>query len=575
MRLVYLVVVMIMLLSGCGTSKQLLKSGTVVKELSEKDKFNFSYNLYDGNKFYLNGEYDQATNAFLACLKIDSTSSVAYYKLASIFLISKDLVLAEQYAKKAVMFNSENVWYQYLLGNLYAENKKFDEAIYVYKNLLKSNKNEIDYYLKLADIQMKANYLKQSLKTLNDIEKQFGVSDMISLEKHKIYLHQKKYKEALNELIILSEAFPKEPSYKRLIAEFYFKSNKIDEAILIYKKNIEDNAFDGYSHMGLAECYFTKGNKKDAIRELKLAFSSVEITSEIKVGLLVNLMQGISEDPVLETAVYELTEILVKKYPNDPDVNTIYADFLLKNNLLKDARVYLRKVINVRKDKYLVWEQLLLIENQFQDWNALYNESTEALEYFPNQSFLYFFNGFSAFQLNKYEEALKSFEFGFKLITKDDPLRKDYMTFLGECYYKLDKKSDAFKIFDDLLKEDVENVMVLNNYAYYLSLENKDLKRAAEMSLKTIIAEPNNPTYLDTYAWILFMQKNYKEALIYIEKTIQFDLDPSDVVIEHYGDILFFNDRIEDSIIQWNKAKLKGEGSGYLDEKIKQKKYIK
>ena len=247
---------------------------------------------------------------------------------------------------------------------------------------------------------------------------------------------------------------------------------------------------------------------------------------------------------------------------------------MLQNNLLKEAHEYLIRVINIRKDKYPVWEQLLLLENQFQNWNSLYSYSSEALEYFPNQSFLYFFNGFSGFQLEKYDEALQSLEFGFKLTTKDDPLRIDYMTFIAECHYKLGNKKEAYAMFDKQLSADSGNIMVLNNYAYYLSVDNKDLDKAANMSLKTLDKEPNNPTYLDTYAWILFKQKNYSEALKYIEKTLEMDSKPSDVVIEHYGDILFFNGFIDKAIEQWKKALLLGNGSGNLEKKINENKYI-
>ena len=204
----------------------------------------------------------------------------------------------------------------------------------------------------------------------------------------------------------------------------------------------------------------------------------------------------------------------------------------------------------------------------------MYNESTEALEYFPNQAFLYFFNGFSAFQLNKLIESLKSLEFGYKLITKTDPVRKDYLTFLGEDNYKLGNKEQAYKYFDELIKIDPDNYGILNNYAYYLSLDKENLDLAEKMSKRTVDAEPENSTYLDTYAWILFCKKDYSKSLEYIKQAVNFDKDASDVILEHYGDILFFNNFINDAVEQWKKAISIGNGSGLLNEKISQKKYI-
>jgi tetratricopeptide (TPR) repeat protein len=201
----------------------------------------------------------------------------------------------------------------------------------------------------------------------------------------------------------------------------------------------------------------------------------------------------------------------------------------------------------------------------------MYNHASEAVKLFPNQSFIYFFKGFGAFQLKKYNEAVDALSFGVKLITEKDDTYRDFLTFLGEAYYQTGEKEKAYKTFDKLLKIDSENIMVLNNYAYYLSLDNKNLEKAAQMSKKTIEKEPENSKYLDTYAWIVYKQKKYSEALIYIEKAIVTGENISDVVLEHYGDILYKNKDVNKALIQWKKAKVKGEGSGNLDKKINDK----
>lgn len=572
-KIIALFIVVIFNIS-CSSTKNLTHK-SVEYQLSQENKMKFRYSFFEGNRYFLQGDYDNAESAFNACLVIDSTSAATYYKLASIYLYRKDYNTAENYAKKAVIYNNKNLWYKYLLGNLYSNNNKYNEAAEIFKSLIKTDTKKLDFYLSLADIYLKKGDTKAALKTLNNIEKNFGISEMVTLQKHKIYLSIHDYKNALQVLKNLEEKYPKNGEYKKLIAEFYLKINKIQEAKDKYNEVLQLDIYDGYARLGLAECEFKLGEYQLAANQLKKAFNNDDIPSDVKISLLVNLLQNIKDNEELKTIVYELTEILVKKYPKNPDVNTIYADFLLKNNLLKEAKVYLRKVIAVRKDKYMVWEQLLLLENEFKNWKDLYNESTEALNYFPNQSFLYFFNGFSAFQLGKYEDAIKSLNFGYKLITKDDPLRLDYMTFIAECNYKLGNKEEAYKMFDLQLKSDSNNIMVLNNYAYYLSLDNQELDKALEMSQKTIDKEPSNATYLDTYAWILFKLKEYKKALKYIEKTISLDLDPSDVVLEHYGDILYFNANKKDAINQWKKAKEKGEGSGLLDKKINKGEYVK
>jgi tetratricopeptide (TPR) repeat protein len=362
--------------------------------------------------------------------------------------------------------------------------------------------------------------------------------------------------------------------YKRNIADFYLKVNKIDLAIASYDDIVLNHPDDGFSYIGLAECYRVLNNVDQSFNALKKAFRIEDVPSDIKVSLLVNIISNLNNDTDIKIKAIELTEILIKLYPENPDINTIYANFLLQPNDVMGAKTYLERVLDVRKDKYAVWEQLVLIYNQLQDWKNCYSATNEAISYFPNQSFFYFFNGFSGFQLEKYNESLESFKFGLKLITKNDPLYKDYLTFLGESYHKTGNKKDAYATFDELLKVDSENIMVLNNYAYYLSIDDKNLDKAEKMSFVTITKEADNSTYLDTYAWILFRLKRYNEALTYIIKAVENNKDKSAVIMEHYGDILFFNDKKEKALEIWNEAILMGEGSPFLKQKIDEKKYI-
>ncbi len=559
--------------SSCKTTKSTLVPTNNTTSLSENKMFEFKHLFFDANKFMLSGDYDKAISHFNACLVIDNTSSATYYKLASIYLIKQEFALAEEYAEKAVMYNDSNIWYLYLAGNIYGKNGKYDKAIAIFNRLILLDENEIDFYLNLADVYLSANDLKSALKTYNTIENKFGIAEIISLQKHKIYASQGKEKEAINELKVLAAAYDNEPAYKRNIADYYLQLNKLNESIAAYNEILLKHPTDAYSYLGLAEAYKRAGNVKESLAALKSAFKNRDLPSEVKINVLVSLLPSI-ENTDIKIAVIELTEIILAQYPDDPDVNTIYANFLLQANDIKGAKKHLEKVLKVRKDKYAIWEQLILVYNQLLDWPACFSVSNEAIEYFPNQGFLYFFKGFSGFQLEKYNESVEAFEFGLKLITKTDPLYKDFLTFLGESYHKTGKKDKAYRIFDRLLDEDAQNIMVLNNYAYYLSIDDERLDKAEQMSKITVTKEPKNPTYLDTYAWILFRQKRYVEALEFIKKAIEFNVDKSAVITEHYGDILYHNNAVDEALIQWKKALELGEGSSLLKQKIDAKTYI-
>ena len=567
----------LLFISACNTTKSTLSTNvySVQDSLSDKQKFEFKYQFFKANQYSLEQKYDMSLSMFNSCLRIDPYSSATHYKMASIYILQNDLTLAEQHIDLAVLYNSDNIWYLYLAGSIYSMNNKNDKAKQAYLQLIEKSPDEIDFYFHLADVYLKDKDYQGSIDVSNQIEQKFGISESISLQKYKLYLAQNKNKEALNELTNLSNSAPNNISYKRYIADYYMQIKSIDKAIDIYNSILKDIPNDGLSHIGLADCYRTKGEYDTSIEHIKIAFLSDDLPSDIKFNILISLLQIADNYPKLKSDIYILSESLYKQYPDNIDIITIYANFQLQKNNLKFARELLIKVVETRKDKYAVWEQLILLDNEFSDWESIYKHSNEAITYFPNQSFLYFFKGFSSFLLKDYTTAVNSLTFGLKLITTDDPLKSDFLSYLGEAYYQDGQKTNAYSTFDKLLIIDKENIMVLNNYAYYLSLDNNNLDKAESMSLVTITAEPKNPTYLDTYAWILFMRGKYEKALIYIEKSILYDKEPSDVVLEHYGDILFHNNNLISALEQWNKAKLLGEGSGLLDKKINGKKYFK
>lgn len=558
---------------NCSAQKDINKDKGV-EVLDESKKFEFTYYLFEAENNYLNQQYDLAEGYYQKCLVLDPSSALVNYKLASIYLYKNDVKTSVYYIDRCLANNDKNIWYLYFAGSIYQKNKDFAKAIMIYQDLIELNDKEIDFYLSLADVYLQEGNYKKALKIYNNIDEVFGVQESVIMQKHKIYVSLGKKEKAAEEINKLIEANNQDPYYLRLLAEFYVQINEVIKAENIYKKILIDNPKDGYSNLGLAECYRLKGNFEDAILSLQTAFRSNDIPSDVKVGIIINMLKGLEKDNSLLKEILNLVEILVQLYPNDPDINALYADFQLKLGNIDIARSALLKVIEVKKDKYEIWEQILLIDNQFLDWSNLYKHSKEALNYFPNQPLIYFFKGFSAFQLSFNEESKKALELGYQILTKDDVLNKDFLTFLGEVNYKLGFKKEAYAYFDKLLEIDPENIMILNNYGYYLSLDKQNLDKAEKMSLLTVKKESENPTYLDTYAWILFEKGDYKRALEYIVKAVNFNNNASDVIIEHYGDILYFNNQIEEAVNQWNNALKIGIGSGKINEKIENKKYI-
>lgn len=559
------VFILLLIFNSCSVTK----NNTVTNiELNEDQKFEFSYKFFEANRFQLNGNFDNAISIYSECLNIDPSSAVCYYNLAKIYLYKKDLNLAEQNISKAIQLNYSNEDYLYLAGSIFLNNNKVDQAETTFKELLNNDPSNYEYYISLADVYLQKSNLKKAISIYDQVDERFGISESISIQKNKIYLALNKKDLALNELVKLSNANENLAYYERLIAEFYLGTNDIEAAIIKYKEILKRFPNDGYNNIGLAECYQKQGRINEALGQIRFGFESDEVQSDDKISLFMSLWQSASNDENMRIILYDFVLVLVDKYPNNTDINIIYADYLLRTGKLEEAKEVLNKILKVKKDNYAIWEQLILVENQLLEWDSIYSKTADALEYFPNQHFFYFFKGFSAMQLEKFDEAQLNLEFGLKLTKSDDPMRNDYLSFLGEIYYRNKDKNKAYATFDKLLEIDSNNMMILNNYAYYLSEDNMDLEKAELMSKKTILAEPKNSTYLDTYGWILFKMSNFSEAQKYLEKAVIYDKNKSAVIVEHYGDVLFKLGDVDNAKKYWIIAKTYGEGSEFLEKKV-------
>ena len=220
-----------------------------------------------------------------------------------------------------------------------------------------------------------------------------------------------------------------------------------------------------------------------------------------------------------------------------------------------------------------MWETLLYADIQLQDFASLNQHASETNALFPEQPLPYLFNGIALFQLKKYPEALAAFETGRKFVVRNDKLLAEFYSNIGDTQHRLKNTAASDVAYTKSLSIQPDNALVLNNYAYYLSLRGEDLDKAHQMAQKALELQPDNASYLDTFAWILFQQKDFYQALIWIEKAIEKTEQVNGTLLEHYGDILFHLDRADEAVQQWQKAAAAGETSALIEKKINDKKY--
>lgn len=202
------------------------------------------------------------------------------------------------------------------------------------------------------------------------------------------------------------------------------------------------------------------------------------------------------------------------------------------------------------------------------------NYTQMATEEFPEKAEFWFFDGTSKLAQKKYQEAETSL---VKALEKNKGTNKQLEILvggqLGDTYHSLNKKEDSYKTYEKVLAQSPDNEHILNNYAYFLSLDKKHLDKAKTMSEKLVKKFPNNATYLDTHAWVLFQMNDYENARIFMKQALESQEAPSGVMYEHYGDILFKLGNLKEALSYWKKAEGSEEASELLIKKIKNEQY--
>ncbi|HTX88139.1 MAG TPA: tetratricopeptide repeat protein, partial [Bacteroidales bacterium] len=252
--------------------------------------------------------------------------------------------------------------------------------------------------------------------------------------------------------------------------------------------------------------------------------------------------------------------------------HSIYGDLLVQDKQIVPAREEFIKAVALDSSNYTLWEEVMRLDLQVENYGHLDTMSTKAIELFPDQPVPYLFAGLARFQSKDYIKAVALMNTGSKLVVNNDELLSTFYMYLGDTYHALNNPEESDQAYEKSLAIKGDNAYVLNNYAYYLSLRSKDLEKAEKMAKKAVTLEPDNSAFQDTYGWVLFKLGKYDEAEPWIKKAVSDTAGVSSEVLEHYGDVMYKLGNVSKAEEYWLRAKAKGPGSENLDKKISDKK---
>ncbi len=535
-RLSILLLAFLAMVSGCKGPKVIQEMSGMVEE---GRKFVIDRKFFEANKEKILGNQDQALKLFKEVIDMDPNNAAAQYEAARIEAFKGDYITAVVRLKKAVNVNPRNKYYRIELAEILYEQKQYPRAIAQYQVLIELEPYNVSYYQRMLQIILADGDFDRALKTYNTMEERFGVQEEFSLQKQKIMAGKGDFQGAIAEMEKLIKNQPRNPKFYAILAELYKNSGDDQKALETYSKLEELEPENAFVQLSMAEYYSQNGDKEKAFESLKSAFANKSLDIDTKIRYLLKFYALSFQDTNLQDQSIELSLLTVKVHPEEPKAYAMLGDFYSKDSRYADAAKAYRNALKLEPNNFSVWSQLLFMDSQLNQRDTLIADCNKALEYFPNQGTLYFFKGGTLAEQKKYKESVKTLEAGLPLTGSNPQLKVQFLSSLGDSYYFLGQYAKSDKAYGDALEIDPDNVYILNNWSYFLSLRKEQLEKAESMSKICVKRQPDSPTYLDTHAWVLYQMGNVDEAKTYLEKALNSGGSGSSDILDHYGDVLF------------------------------------
>lgn len=546
-----------------------------LNQLSPEQQRKFDYFYYEAANLKNAGKYDAAYDLFSYCLSLDTASSPVLYELAMFQLQRNRPEKAVEMLKSAVAHSDDNFTYRMTLAGLYRNLGMYGEASDSYEELVKRypDKSELNYYL--ADALTQEGEIGAAIDAYNVLESTMGMNETLSLQKFKLYQTLKQPDKAFEEIEKLANKYPMNARYRLLMGDLHLENEETEKALACYQQAHEIDPDDPRYIVSMANYYDQTGNKEAAEQEIRDALVNEKLDVETKVGVLSRYVQRLQQTQQGIDNANSLFQTLLDQHPEDTELKLMYGSLLMAQQKEEEAKFQFQLVTEMEPSNEGAWQQLLNISLKGEDIPEVIRICTRCKELFPEAPEYYFYLGIGYYMQEKYQESLDTYYAGLKIIPEGNGVVKsNFYGQIGDLYYQMEKMDEAYKAYDEALKYNENNAPVLNNYSYFLTLDKKDLKKAERMAAQCIKLEPDNATYLDTYAWVFFVQGNYTLAKIYIENALSKDKTNSAELVDHYGDILYMSGEKDKALEQWKKAKEMGKDTDVLKQKIAKGIYI-
>lgn len=528
----------------------------------------------DGQRYMMLEDFDRAYFYFKKSLEIAPKEPATNFKIAEILLRANQVDEALDYGMKAVAADPGNKYYRLVMAEVYTKQGQPLKAAEILEDLMANTTENQNYILDLASLYLSAGDMDNALSALDRAEEYYGVIDQLIFQKQRIYLRRNNLKAAVEEGKKLINSSPGNAQYVISLVEILFNNGKSEDAIALIEENLTAYPNQAELQMAAYALYRERGDVITAEDFIKTAFANPDLEPSIKAKAFAEILQEMRTER-RERLLDNLQESMLAYNSNDADVLTVVGDRLLFSNKKEEALELYRKSLQINPSNAQVLQGVItnLFEST-QDFATIETYTVMAVDEFPERPEFWFFDGTAKLAQKKGEPAVESLEKAIELNRgRNKQLELLAMASLGDALHQAGKKEEAFEAYDKVLAEKPDDEHVLNNYAYFLSLSKRDLEKAKKMSEGLVKRFPKNATYLDTHAWVLFQLKEYEDARKYMERALENEENPSGVMFEHYGDILYHLGKRNEALTYWKKAEGGDDISEFLNKKIRDQKY--
>tara|TARA_Y100000385_G_scaffold117849_1_gene122678 strand:+ start:335 stop:2083 length:1749 start_codon:yes stop_codon:yes gene_type:complete len=537
--------------------------------------------FHEGVRFKLSQRFDEAITSFEKAIKINPEKDAPYHALSACYLAKGLLDKSVYYTEKSSELDPNNIFYIEELAYMYKELNNYELSIKNFKLLLKKDPRNKAWLYDCSNVLSLANKYDEAIEMLDEFEDLNGIHPEISITKFKLYITTKQKAKAINEIDIALKLNPSNPKLISILIDYHLQNKNYEEGFRMLSNLVEVDPKNGFAHNMLGEWKESQKDFKNAWTSYKNAIIGTYDLQEkirllIKLTSFINIPESkINLDSTATSDLDYLIKFMIKESPKNAQIHAIQGDFhyLLGNK--EQALISFKKTIAIDPSHYAVWNEIFVIEEELKMYQELYTDSKNAIDFFPSMADVYLYNGWSAFRLNKYDEAIEVLESGLIYLSDEDRTNKDWKfnTYISDAYFAKNGYLDALKYMKSAYLSKPNNYTVNKKYVQLLITLNSELDLAASIIELLIKETPTDCEIINLNGYLLFQQKKYNEALnIFLKNTDKQNCKSK--TIEYIGDAQFMLKNPKKAIENWNNSKQIGNQSKLLQRKINERKFI-